>query len=383
MNSDREPAPPYRADDQHYMHSRSQEYKYEQGPFEQRGSRAPEEHYDGPSSQGLHDDSLTSDQTYLSQALEFTRNIVPITSRIRKLESPIAIPQTSPGLGKSFLRAWAPILQYHNLSASDLVSFIDNLNVVSTSSPPLQILDLAGGAVGMVPHHWAQLAGLALQGTAKIGIAMVSKGRTEMYMREVNERIFKPRGLKVNIVSTEAMRAILRIPADQIALAPLIGQTMTMSLFQRVLMAVGPYNAVLDFDVPPLGEQATMLAKLSARQVASREKSDQKKLLKDREKVAKKGDERLENDERKRGKRQEKDEKKREKRRGKDEKRKHGKSKERRDYDSVSDSDLDEDRGTKASRGHHSGKEHKESKKDKEEKNAGKLLWIMIESWEI
>jgi hypothetical protein len=36
----------------------------------------------------------------------------------------------------------------------------------------------------------------------------VSKSRTGLYMKEVNEKMLEPRALKVNIVSTEAMRSI-------------------------------------------------------------------------------------------------------------------------------------------------------------------------------
>jgi hypothetical protein len=306
-----------------------------------------------------------SGQDFLSEALAFTRNMTLVPSRIRKLESPIAIPQTAPGLGKSFLRAWAPILEYHDITVRDFVAFIDNLNVVSTASPPLQILDLAGGFVGMVPHHWAQLAGLALQGTAKLGTAMVSKGRTEMYMREVNERMFKPRGLKASLASTEAMRAVLRIPVDRPTLAPLTAQTMTLSMVERALMEVGPYNAVLDLNVPPPTEQMTTFAKLSAKQVIAQEKRNQKKVLKDREKTTKKEEERREKDEKKAEEKRRKEEK-RDKKRDKT----HGNGKER----VHSDSESDEVGGTSATKVHH------DEKPNKEEKGAGKLLWIMIEN---
>jgi hypothetical protein len=225
-------------------------------------------------------------------------------------------------------------------------------------------LDLAGGFVGMVPHHWAQIAGFVIQGTAKIGTGLVSKGRTEMYMQEVNEKLFKPRGLKASLASTEAMRALLRIPVEQPTLAPLTSPTMTVSMVERVLIGAGPYNGVLDLDVPPPGEQTTLLAKLSAKQVMAQEKKNQKKGLKEMEKVAKKEEGQREKDKHKAEKKHRKEER-REKKRGKAHKGK----------DRVeSDIESDEVEGTSTTGVHHSGK------LTKEEKNARKLLWIMIES---
>ncbi|KAE9373023.1 hypothetical protein N431DRAFT_289060, partial [Stipitochalara longipes BDJ] len=204
------------------------------------------------------------------------------------LPRPIAVPQTTHGRGQSFLRAWAPCLEAHNISQTDFLAFIDNLNIVSTANPPLQVLDLAGGFLGMVPHHWAQLAGTAVQASAKLGTALVSKSRTDMYMKEVDEKMFKPRGLKVSIALVEAMRRILRVPDTQPLLAPLTRETMQMSTVERELLAVREYNAVLELGVPRPMEQTTILAKLSARQVEGLAKKNQKKAVKDREKALEK-----------------------------------------------------------------------------------------------
>ena len=69
----------------------------------------------------------------------------------------------------------------------------------------------------MVPYRWASIAGMTIQATAQLGTAAVSKERTEMYMKEVNEELFNPRGLKASIASTDAMRAVLRVPDSWIA----------------------------------------------------------------------------------------------------------------------------------------------------------------------
>ncbi|KUJ11339.1 uncharacterized protein LY89DRAFT_625896, partial [Mollisia scopiformis] len=187
-------------------------------------------------------------------------------------------------MGGSFLRAWAPMLRSHDISIVQFIAFIDNLNVVSTASPPLQAMSLAGGVLGMVPHHWAMIAGNVIQTTANLGTFAVSKGRTELYMREVNEKMFKPRGLKVSIAKTEAIRSVLRVPTGRPMLPPLNAQTVQMGIAERVLLQLWPYNAVLDLNVPPPAEQTTMLAKLSAKQIAAQAKRNQSKLIKKHEK---------------------------------------------------------------------------------------------------
>lgn len=99
-----------------------------------------------------------------------------------------------------------------NISESSFLTFIDNLNIVSTTSPPLQAANLAGGFIEIVPHHWAQIAGTAIQFSAQLGTAGASKARMEIFMREVNEKMFTPHDLKVLIVGYDTVRNSLHIP---------------------------------------------------------------------------------------------------------------------------------------------------------------------------
>ncbi|KAH9212024.1 hypothetical protein DL95DRAFT_304920, partial [Leptodontidium sp. 2 PMI_412] len=201
----------------------------------------------------------------LSQALAFTQHQGHVPSQEAPISRPIAIPQTKPGLAEAFNRAWAPDLVPKGIQQADFLAFIDNLNVVATKNPPLQIVDLAGGIISMVPHHWFAIAGMAVQATAKLGTAVVSKGRTELYLREVNKKMFEPRGLKVSIASSLATKEILKVPGTLPKLAPLNDDTFYLSTAERALRIVEPYSALLELDVPPPIEQVTMMAKLSAR----------------------------------------------------------------------------------------------------------------------
>lgn len=215
----------------------------------------------------------------------------------------------------------------------------------------------------MVPCHWAAIAGAAIQTTAQLGTAVVSKSRTDMYMKEVNEKMFKSRGLKVGIASAEAMRAILHVPGTQPVLAPLANETVKMNTVERELLAMRPYNAVLELDVSKPAEQTTMLAKLSARQVEVQIKKHHQKALEGREKALKKE-----------GKRERKNEKRAEKRDRKGE-RKHGK----KDENSESDTG-DGAAGSGRDQAEYSRQRERRGKKGEEEKNAEKALWIVVEN---
>lgn len=135
----------------------------------------------------------------------------------------------------------------------------------------------------MVPHHWAVLVGNILTTSAKLGTAAVSKGRTELFMSEVNKGPFNPRGLKVTLASTDAVMARCRMPQD----APLPLGEDGQSLQGRLLSTVAPYTAAITMDVPPPTNQRSTLDKLSTRQVVTDVKKTEKKREKEQEKSRK------------------------------------------------------------------------------------------------
>ncbi|ESZ97137.1 hypothetical protein SBOR_2495 [Sclerotinia borealis F-4128] len=246
-------------------------------------------------------DTPPTDNDILSQALEFTHHVPPPNYTSPQLPRPIAVPQTVAGLGQPFARVYAPALSYHNINAWDFVEFIDNLNVVATANPPLQIVDLVGGALGMVPHHWAQLAGTGVQVIAKLGTVVVSKSRTDTYMQHVNARFFAPRGLKASITSMEAMAAVLGLPVNTSVLAPVTDGNMGATVLERRMEGIRPYVMETTFEVPPPAPQTTTLAKMSATQVKKQIVKNDEKARKERVKQLEKmnkSDEKNNNDKR-------------------------------------------------------------------------------------
>lgn len=229
--------------------------------------------------------SSASGDDILYEALEFTQQCQPPHISNGSLRLPVAVPQVIPGLGQPFARCYSDKLQEHGISAGDFVKFIDNLNVVSAGSPPLQIVDLAGGVVGMIPFHHAQLVSLGIQSVAKIGKAAVSKTRGCMFLSKANEEFFNPRGLKAELVTSDALKfklkmdlcAPLRVTSERID---------HLGMLERRAAALQGFAAPLTFDVPPLDQQTNILNKMSAAQQKGVMAKQEKKFIKERSKHA-------------------------------------------------------------------------------------------------
>ncbi len=346
-------------------------------------------------------DPELEDGQILSQATEFTRRVPPPAYIPLPLLKPVTVPQTMSGTGQPFARCWSPALIPYAIPPSDFVEFIDNLNVVATANPPLQILDLAGGMLGMVPHHIFQLAGTGLQAAAKLGTVVVSKKRTDMYMDTVNKDFFTPRGLKATIMSREAMAVTLRLPGNAERLAPITNENINHSVLERRLEGMKPYMSELRLDVPPPAQQTTLLAKMSAGQVKRQSARAEKKALKQRHKQMErleKEDGKVSKDERKDQKKYDKEMKRLDKDTRKVEKdvkkqlRKGRRSSEeaerelREELSKIEEKkqkanrDLAYSAGDGASSSSSSSSISKAEKKDKESKQAMKALWIVIEN---
>ena len=49
-----------------------------------------------------------------------------------------------------FMRAYSPVLRPYGVNEGEFVAFIDSLAIAQAAPPPLQVLDVAGRAVGFV-----------------------------------------------------------------------------------------------------------------------------------------------------------------------------------------------------------------------------------------
>ncbi|EFX00119.1 hypothetical protein CMQ_7121 [Grosmannia clavigera kw1407] len=206
------------------------------------------------------------------------------------LSRPIAIPQVRHGRGRPFVRAYPPSLEVHAITQAKFLEFLDGLNIVSTANPPLRALNTAGDLVTNVPYHWALLAGYGMQAVAELGTVVVSRSRTKSYVKKMNEKLFEPRGLHVDIFSTAKMKEALGIPEEHPVIAPLTQETVEKTAVERQLLGIRQHNADLDLKVPPPAKPEKLLDRWSARHVKKQMEKSKKKALKKNKKAVNKAD---------------------------------------------------------------------------------------------
>ncbi|GLA34462.1 hypothetical protein AnigIFM63309_007011 [Aspergillus niger] len=137
------------------------------------------------------------------------------------LPKPIVIPQTSTTIHgpsyRPFHLAHSPTLSAL-LPTPTFLTFLNHLNHVWLANPYLQALSATSNILGFIPSLEAQLAALGMQVAAELGTITVSKLRTKMFLREANERVFGPVGLKVRVLGTEGLLRVLGVEGDRLGL---------------------------------------------------------------------------------------------------------------------------------------------------------------------
>ncbi|KAF3001279.1 hypothetical protein E8E13_004269 [Curvularia kusanoi] len=119
------------------------------------------------------------------------------------------------------MRAYSPALRPHDIDEREFVAFIDNLTVAQAPPAPLQVLNVAGSAVGTVPHHWAMAAGSMLA----------------------------EKNLEHGIISIR----------------------------DRCMYALQPYVADLSFNVPPPSGERNILDRIAAKSIEKKRKKQEEK----------------------------------------------------------------------------------------------------------
>lgn len=211
----------------------------------------------------------------------------------------VAIPATSQKLGSPFLRAYPPALENYGISRGDFIQFLDQLNRAAVASPPVQVLGLAGNIVGMVPLHTAQLVGNAVNMAATVSTIAISKGRTEILLREANSGLFGAAGLKVQVAKLDVVAKLANIPIlnaegkvdkKSSVIMPLDGDQDIHSLNaqQRRVQALSTWLSPLDVEeLPELDESANMMGRMHAKVSEQQRQKEEKKMMKDRQKAHK------------------------------------------------------------------------------------------------
>lgn len=104
--------------------------------------------------EGADGEPSATDEEMLDEALKFARRQPAIhrfpNGLLPKLQKPVVVPQVRNGIGVPFARTFSEALTAFDVTEAEWLAFIDNLNVVATANPPLQVLDLAGNIVGFL-----------------------------------------------------------------------------------------------------------------------------------------------------------------------------------------------------------------------------------------
>lgn len=126
---------------------------------------------------------------------------VLVTSRpppysVPELGMPIILPQRRPGhRGRGFVRAYAPILDNYGIDQQTFLRFLVNFDDAIQASPVLGVVMLGATVAGFVPHGWSMLAGTFAQVVVGAAMEYQTRSRGNNYMDQLNEKLFKPRGL--------------------------------------------------------------------------------------------------------------------------------------------------------------------------------------------
>ncbi|KAE8364535.1 hypothetical protein BDV27DRAFT_172297 [Aspergillus caelatus] len=138
------------------------------------------------------------------------------------LPKPVVIPQTSHSIHgtiyRPFARAYPPALESHGIPKTDFLGFIDGLNQVWVANPYMQALSVGSAAACFVPVLQVQIAALGVYAAAEYGSVKMSKMRTQEYMQVANEELFRPRGLRVQVLKTKVMMSEVGVPGDVLVL---------------------------------------------------------------------------------------------------------------------------------------------------------------------
>ncbi len=112
------------------------------------------------------------------------------------LQRPVIIPQRRPGArDRGFIHAYAPDLAVKGISQEAFLSFIQTFHAASQASPLLNVVFLSAGVAGFVPEPVTQITSTIIQFAAGAAIYLQTTQRTHSFLDEMNDKLFKPRGL--------------------------------------------------------------------------------------------------------------------------------------------------------------------------------------------
>ncbi|KAI1379740.1 hypothetical protein F4677DRAFT_407496 [Hypoxylon crocopeplum] len=230
-----------------------------------------------PTPPSLGQESEVTETRTLDLATSYFPPISP-DSALPPLPKPVLIPRVNPGAQIPFARAWAPELANHGITREDLITFIDNLNIIIRPHVAIRMVRIVALAVGFIPYEGADGVASALEAMTMLATSAMSYKRSKTYLGLMNEKYFHPRKLHVKIISTKRMMKMFGLDKKDPLVAPLNEGTLDLSVQERCLRHLSKWACELSLDdIPPPSSQTNKLARIAAWEVRHKiSKADRK-----------------------------------------------------------------------------------------------------------
>lgn len=150
----------------------------------------------------------------------------------RPIPEAITLPQRRPkDRSRGFVRAYAPILgEYSGIDQNTFINFLDDFDKATKASPIFDVINIACFGVGMVPSSICIIVGTAVGAVNLAAEEMQIRWRSNKFLDQVNESLFKPRGLFAMVMTYQPdmpdeafLRADVRADPTSSALVKTVG----------------------------------------------------------------------------------------------------------------------------------------------------------------
>lgn len=121
----------------------------------------------------------------------------PKPQSFQPLPCPVILPQRRPkDKTRGFVRAYAPVLgECAGIDQKTFMDFLKEFDRASRASPVFTVINVAAMIAGSVPSPIAMGVSIAVQVASRTGQEIQSRQRRNTYLDQINESLFKPRGL--------------------------------------------------------------------------------------------------------------------------------------------------------------------------------------------
>ncbi|KAJ6107490.1 hypothetical protein N7523_008813 [Penicillium sp. IBT 18751x] len=145
----------------------------------------------------------------------------------RTIPCPVILPQRRPRKkDRGFVRAYAPVLQDCGIGQDVFLRFLADWEKSSKADPWIDVVFVAAGIVGLVPHVATQVVGTVVQVVAGTARELQSRHRGNTFLDKVNQELFMPRGLYAMVMCFKD-----QVPSQQQGLLSNLSNSLGKTLF--------------------------------------------------------------------------------------------------------------------------------------------------------